>query len=284
MNLKAVELKHNHNLKDLTTIKIGGQARHFFIVNTIDALRGLVTGLDNPYYVLGGGSNLLVKDSILDREVIKLGGEFDYISKGSRYLEVGSAVKLNSLIKYALKNSLGGLDNLAGIPATVGGLVTMNASSFNREISYFIKGVEVMDTSGNVEQIKKEDIVFSYRQSSLSKYIVLKVWFDFPKDDNLKAKINTFIKQRINAQDFSYPSCGCVFKNPKEYSAGFLIDSCNLKSLRQNGAQISSKHANFIINLGKASYEDVDYLINRAREEVHKKFGIILEEEIKRWA
>jgi UDP-N-acetylmuramate dehydrogenase len=284
MNSKAVELKYNHNLKDLTTIKIGGQARHFFIVNTIDALRELIVSLDGHYYILGGGSNLLVKDTVLDKEVIKLGGEFDYISKGSRYLEVGAAVKLNSLIKYTLKNSFGGLDNLAGIPASVGGLVMMNASSFNREISCFLKGVEVMDSSGNVEQIKKEDIMFSYRQSSLNKYIVLKLWFDLPKDENLKTKINSFIKQRISAQDFSYPSCGCVFKNPKNFSAGFLIDSCGLKGFRQNDAQISSKHANFIINLGKASYGDVDYLINRAREEVHKKFGILLEEEVKRWA
>ena len=148
MNSKAVELRHNHNLKNLTTIKIGGQARHFFTVNTIDALRELVVNLEGSYYILGGGSNLLVKDSILDKEVIKLGGEFDDISKGSRYLEVGAAVKLNSLIKYSIQNNLGGLENLAGIPASVGGLVTMNASSFNREISHFIKGVEVMDSDG----------------------------------------------------------------------------------------------------------------------------------------
>ncbi|MFA6281363.1 MAG: UDP-N-acetylenolpyruvoylglucosamine reductase, partial [Candidatus Omnitrophota bacterium] len=89
---------------------------------------------------------------------------------------------------------------------------------------------------------------------------------------------------RISTQDFSHPSCGCVFKNPKDYSAGALIDSCGLKGLRQNDAQISTKHANFIINLGKASYDNVDYLISRAAEEVHKKFGVILEEEIKRWS
>ena len=283
MSSKAVELRHNHNLKNLTTIKIGGEARHFFIVNTIDALRELVVSLGGSYYVLGGGSNLLIKNTILDTEVIKLGDEFNGISKGQRYLEVGAAVKLSSLIKYALYNNLGGLDNLAGIPASVGGLVTMNASSFNREVSDFVKGVEVMDKEGNVWQIKKEEITFSYRQSSLSNYVVLKVWFDLPKDENFKTKINTFMKQRISTQDFSYPSCGCVFKNPKNFSAGFLIDSCGFKGLRQNDAQISSKHANFIINLGKASYDDVDYLINRAIEEVHKKFGIILEEEIKRW-
>jgi UDP-N-acetylmuramate dehydrogenase len=284
MNLKAVELRHNHNLKNLTTIRIGGQARHFFIVNTIDALRELVVNLEGSYYILGGGSNLLVKDAMLDKEVIKLGEEFGSILQGSRYLEVGAAVKLSALIKYAIQNDLGGLDNLAGIPALVGGLVAMNASAFNRDISQFIKGVEVMDKSGNVQQMKKEDISFSYRQSSLGDYIVLKVWFDLPKDEGIKGKINTFMKQRISTQDFSYPNCGCVFKNPKGSSAGFLIDSCGLKGLRQNNAQISLKHANFIINLGNASYEDVDYLINKAREDVHKKFGIILEEEIKRWS
>ncbi|MFA6281791.1 MAG: FAD-binding protein, partial [Candidatus Omnitrophota bacterium] len=196
MSSKAVELKHNHNLKNLTTIKIGGEARHFFIVNTIDALRELIKSLGGSYYILGGGSNLLIKNTILDTEVIKLGDEFSQISKGPRYLEVGAAVKLNAFIKYAICNHSGGLDNLAGIPASVGGLVTMNASAFNRGVSEFIEGVEVMEKEGNVLQIKKEDIVFSYRQSSLSEYIVLKVWFDLPQDKNLKTKVSTFIKQR----------------------------------------------------------------------------------------
>ncbi len=284
MNSKAIELKHNHSLKSLTTIKIGGEARNFFIVNTVDALRKLVIKLKDSYYILGGGSNLLVKDNRLDNGVIKLGEGFDCILQKVKYLEVGAATKLNSLIKYALQNNLGGLDNLAGIPASIGGLVAMNASAFNRDISQLIKNVEVMDKNGEVKQIKREDIIFSYRRSSLSNYIVLKVWFDLPKDNNLKIKINNCMKHRLNTQDFSYPSCGCIFKNPEKFSAGFLIDSCNLKGLRQNDAQISLRHANFIINLGKASYSDVDCLIDRAKEEVHKKFGIILEEEVKRWS
>jgi len=283
MSLKQAELKRKHSLADFTTIKIGGEAKHFFTVSSIESLKKVIKNCQGAFYILGGGSNLLVADNCIEKCVIKLGDEFSYI-KQDKYLEVGSSTPLSKVIKYASVNNLGGFDNLVGIPATVGGLVTMNASSFGREISAYLREVEVMDSRGNTRNFKKEEIAFSYRRSSLNEYIILRVWFEAVKDYDVKAKISNFLKTRMSKQDFEFPNCGCIFKNPETRPAGFLIEACGLKGLKKNDAQVSSKHANFIINLNKARYNDVDYLISHIKENVHKKFDIILEEEIKRWA
>lgn len=284
MNLKETELKRSYRLKDFTTIKIGGEAKNFFIANSVESLQEIIKNSQHPYYILGGGSNLLVKDDILDKPVIKLGGGFDYIRMNDKYVEIGAATLLSVVIKYALANNLAGFDNLVGIPASIGGLVMMNASSFGSEISAYLYEVEAMDKHGFVRRLKKEEIIFSYRASSLNEYIILRIWFKVVKDYNTKSKISNYIKKRILTQDFEFPNCGCIFKNPETESAGFLIDACGLKGFRKNDAQVSNKHANFIINLNNASYNDVDYLIKHIKENVHKKFGIILEEEIKRWS
>jgi UDP-N-acetylmuramate dehydrogenase len=283
MNLKQTKLKRNHSLADFTTIKIGGEARYFFTAESIEALKKVLKKCQGAFYILGGGSNLLVTDNPIEKCVIKLGEEFNYIRK-EKYLEVGSRTPLSHLIKYVSANNLGGFDNLTGIPATIGGLVMMNASSFGREISAYLREVEVMDNRGDIKIFKKEEISFSYRKSSLNDYIILRVWFEVVKDYDVKAKISNFLKTRMSKQDFEFPNCGCIFKNPIEKPAGFLIEACGLKGLKKNDAQISPKHANFIINLNKARYNDVDYLTSCIKESVHKKFGIVLEEEIKRWA
>jgi UDP-N-acetylmuramate dehydrogenase len=283
MNLKQAESKHKYNLADFTTIKIGGEAKYFFNAESAESLKKILKKCQGTYYMLGGGSNLLVADGIIERCVIKLGDEFNYIRK-DEYMEVGAATPFSKLIQYVSANNLGGFDNLAGIPATVGGLVAMNASAFGGEISSYLYEAEVMDNSGNVRRLKKEEISFSYRKSSLENCIILRIWFKAVKDYDVKAKISNFLKMRMSRQDFEFPSCGCIFKNPLEKPAGFLIESCGLKGFKKNDAQISPKHANFIINLNKAGYNDVDYLISHIKENVHRKFGVVLEEEIKRWA
>lgn len=283
MSLKTVESKRKYSLRDFTTIKIGGQARYFFVTNAIDVLRGVVRDVAGSYYLLGGGSNLLVEDSSIDKTVLKLGEGFSYIKGTADSIEVGAATPFSCLMSYALKNNLGGFENLVGIPATVGGLIVMNASSYGRDISYSLDEVEIMDSKGEIKRLKKEDISFSYRQSSLNGKVVLRAWFKLSKEDNLRIKVSQFIKDRIAKQDFDFPSCGCIFKNPGNFAAGFLIDSCGLKGARKNGAQVSMKHANFIVNIGNATYNDVDYLISHIKDKVHRKFGLVLEEEVERW-
>jgi UDP-N-acetylmuramate dehydrogenase len=283
MSLKKIELKQHVSLKGLTTIKIGGTARYFFIAHTREDLTEILKDTNGECYLLGRGSNLLIKDSCVEKPVVKLGEEFDCIRADNEYLEVGGATSFSRILNHCLKNKLSGLHNLAGIPASCGGLLRMNASSFKKEISAFVTQVEVMDKAGNTRKIPKEALWFGYRSSSLKDYIILRAWFALQRDEGVKNEVRHFLKMRRETQDFTFPSCGCIFKNPSQGSASFFIDQCGLKGLAKNGAQVSLKHANFIINVKNASYQDVDYLIALTKERVHQKFGVILEEEIERW-
>lgn len=279
----AVELKYNLNLRDYTTIKIGGETRYFFVVHTPEELAFLVRRYRNSFYLLGAGSNLLIKDGKLSKVVVKLGEEFNYIDKRENLLEAGAAVPFSRLLKYAVENNFGGLENLAGIPASLGGLLSINASSFGRNIGSFLEEAEVMNERGDINRIKKEQVIFGYRYSSLRNYIILRAWLKLDEDKDVRQKVRGFIKLRRQSQDFDFPSCGCIFKNPPLYASGFLIDTCGLKGVKKNGAQISHKHANFIVNLGGARYNDVDYLINLVKDRVYQRYNIVLEEEICRW-
>lgn len=279
----AVELKYNFNLRDYTAIKIGGEARYFFIVHTPEELAFLVRRHQNSFYLLGAGSNLLIKDGKLRKVVVKLGEGFNYIKRRENLLEAGAAVPFSRLLKYAVENNLGGLENLAGIPASLGGLLSMNASSFGRDSGSFLEEAEVMNERGDINRMKKEQVIFGYRYSSLRNYIILRAWLKLDEDKDVRQKVRGFIKLRHQNQDFDFPSCGCIFKNPPLAASGFLIDECGLKGVKRNSAQISAKHANFIVNLGGARYSDVDYLINLVKDRVYKRYKIVLEEEICRW-
>lgn len=277
-------IKSNFSLRDNTTIKIGGEARYFFYIHSIEGLSEIVHELGDYFYLLGKGSNLLVKDNLIDKPVLKLGKEFSYIKDlGQDRLEVGAATPLAYFLNYSLKNNLGGLENLVGIPASIGGLIAMNGSSFDREISSLLEAVDVVDKEGNILNLKRQDIQFSYRWSSLKDKIIVRSWFKLERVQDLHNKIKVFFKERLSRQDFSFPSSGCIFKNHPCFPAGFLIESCECKGMCRGEAQVSYKHANFIVNLGRASYDDVDYLISVIKEKVYKKYGIILEEEIERW-
>jgi len=283
MSSSALELKHNCILKDFTTIRIGGEAPFFFIAHNMEGLMRVVKRLQGSYYVLGGGSNLLVSDDPLKKAVIKLGGGFDYVASVDTTLEAGACTMLSRVMRYTIQHKLAGFDNLAAIPATIGGLIAMNASAFGRGVTHFLKEVEVIDTDGTVKKIPKEEITFGYRESSLKEVIVLRAWFVLPRTAHIKASVGYYIKERMRTQDYQYPSCGCIFKNAASVAAGFLIDACGLKGFRKNDAQVSMRHANFIVNLKNASYSDVHYVIEHIKETVHHKFNVVLEEEIKRW-
>ncbi|MCF7908746.1 MAG: UDP-N-acetylmuramate dehydrogenase [Candidatus Omnitrophica bacterium] len=284
MSLKRAELTKITELKDYTTIKIGGRASSFFLVNSLQQLRRALSESDS-YYILGKGSNLLIADTLIEKPIIKLGQEFNYIKKRSdSIVEVGAATSLACLMNYCLRNDLSGLENLVGIPATIGGLLAMNASSYGEEISSKVLEVCLVDVQGNIRKLKRQDLIVGYRYSAIANSIIIWVRFSLSKSKGLKQRLSCFIQERLNSQDFSLPSCGCIFKNPEGESAGLLIEACGLKGVQEGGAQISSKHANFIVNLGGASYRDVDYLIQKIKSEVCNKYSIILDEEIKRWS
>jgi len=283
VSLRNTEPKKEVDLRNYTSIKIGGRAKHFYTARNIDDLDKIIEDLGPDFYLLGKGSNLLIKDSLIEKPIIKLGEGFSFIKNGKKYLEVGASTPLSVLMKYCLENNLSGVENLVGIPATIGGLLAINAASFGKSISLSLGEADVMNREGGIKTLKKEEIIFKYRFSSLQEYIILGARFKLTPRKNIKRKLNEFLGKRLSTQDFDFPNCGCIFKNTSEFSASFLIDSCSLKGLEKGGAQISRRHANFIINLGSAKYNDVDYLIRKIKDQIYKKYSIILQEEIKRW-
>jgi len=283
MNSKKVDVRYNVDLSDYTTIRIGGKAKSFFNVHSVEELLEIIKRADCSFYLLGNGSNILIKDSLILKPVAKLASEFNYIRQRGADIEVGASTPLVFLLKYCSNKNLGGLEGLIGIPATLGGLLAMNASSFETSVFTYLKEVDVIDHKTGYKTLKKEEITLGYRFSSLKDYAILGARFSLIKDSFSKDKASEFIKAKINSQDLDFPSCGCVFKNPPALSAGLLIDSCHLKGRKKGDAQVSYKHANFIINLGLAKYNDVDYLIKEIKEAVYKKYKVELEEEIERW-
>lgn len=269
-------------LRKLTTMRIGGVVSRFLLCKNIHDIEKIIIR-ENEYKVLGNGSNLLVSDNISNVPVMKLGAEFKFIrTVNEQYLDVGGAILVRELLHYCIVNHVGGLSFLAGIPATIGGCIFMNAGTSGISLGDIVSEVEVVTSKGAMI-IKAEDINFGYRETSLDDCVVVRARLRVTIGVDIKQSVELALKNKISAQEMVLPSCGCVFKNPKTQSAGLLIDRCGLKYMRKNEAQISGKHGNFIVNLGKASYNDVDYLINFVRDDVYSKFGILLKEEIIRW-
>jgi len=283
MPLGRTGLTESVSLKNYTSIKIGGRAKYFYTAESINDLGKIVADIGSDFYLLGKGSNLLIADSLIEKPVVRLGKDFTYLKEKEDLLEVGASTPLSFLVEYCLENNLSGIENLVGIPATVGGLLAMNAASFGRSISSDLKEVDVMNREGEIKTYEKGEITLGYRFSSLQKYIILGARFRLSSKKNLRPKVDEFLGKRLSTQDFDFPSCGCIFKNTPEFSASFLIDSLRLKGMRKGDAQISQRHANFIINCGAAKYNDVDYLIQKIKDQIYKKYSIILQEEIKRW-
>ncbi|MFH1771477.1 MAG: UDP-N-acetylmuramate dehydrogenase [Candidatus Omnitrophota bacterium] len=283
--MKAIlsKVSRGISLREYSTIKIGGYAEYFFHVRNTEDLFSIIRELNRPFYILGAGSNLLIKDGVIEKPVVKLCGEFNYVRQYGDLVEAGAAIPFNSLLGFCSKNLLSGVENLSGIPATIGGLLATGASSYGSSLFSVLVRVQVIDKEGKIDVIDRKDIEFSYRNSSLSDFFILRAWFRLRKNTDIKNNILKFIQLRIMSQDFDFPSCGCIFKNHNDIPAGFLIESCGLKGLSCNDAQVSGKHANFIINKGKAGYGDVDYLIAKIKDKVYAKHGVVLEEEIVRW-
>ena len=282
-------VKLKEPLKNYTTFKIGGRARYFIEPQDFTDLKLLLNFSKRhriPVFVIGRGSNILVNDKGMDAIVLHLNSSpFKQISLSNNFLEAGSAVLLSQVINFTRKHNLSGAEFLSGIPGTVGGALVMNAGVKGRSISNLVEDVAVMDYNGKIKTLSKRDINFGYRRSDLSKYIVLSVRMKLKKTNEreINDRISRYLNYRKVTQDLSHPSAGCIFKNPKGISAGRLIDLCGLKGRRIGGAFVSLRHANFILNLKKASAKDVINLISFIKHEVRKKFRVDLKPEIKIW-
>jgi len=273
-------------LKMFNTLRLEAIAPIMFVAHNTDDLSEFAKRVYSwdDFYLLGAGSNILIENDILNKPVLILGKEFSYIERvGSSRLEIGSATALSKVISYTIEQNLKGIEELAGIPASIGGMMACNTSSFGKELLSLVEEVIVVNKNGDIEHIKKSGIHSSYRYSSLKDYIIIKAIFRFNKAEGVKNSVISYLGKRLDMQDFSYPSAGCIFRNPPNLSAGYLIDKCGLKGFRVGGAQVSLKHGNFIINIDNAKAGDIDYIISVIKERVSERFGISLEEEVIRW-
>ncbi|MCQ4574491.1 MAG: UDP-N-acetylmuramate dehydrogenase [Candidatus Brocadiales bacterium] len=282
--------KYEHPLCQYTSFGVGGSADVFVEPSGVsqlqDALRyGNEQGLDT--YVLGKGCNLLISDSGVRGMVVHLNGQyFNRIRrKDSEVIVCGGGASLSRLVRGAAYLELEGLETLVGVPGSVGGAVAMNAGGRYGTIGSCVRGVTAVGYDGELYHYEGDEIDFGYRTSSISNQIILEVELELKagsKDAILKRMWDLFSEKR-KTQPLDARSAGCIFKNPKGYSAGALIDKSGLKSSRVGDATVSCKHANFIVNLGSATASQILELIHRIREEVKRRIGLLLDMEIKTW-
>ena len=288
-----MDLYHLQNLQkdvllsDYTTFRIGGPAKYFLKVEDKESLIKALSfskNLSLPFFILGAGSNLLVSDSGYEGLVINF--QFSIFNFQDNKIISGSGVRLGRLVQAALENNLSGLEWAAGIPGTLGGAIFGNAAAFDGSTGELVEKVEVLDTNDlQIKSLRQKECQFGYRDSIFKhkkNLIILSALLSLKKSDRKKIeiKMREHLDYKKKTQPLNFSSAGSVFKNPKGYSAGFLIDKCGLKGKRIGNVEISKKHANFIVNLGGGKAKDVMSLIKLAKESVKKKYGIILEPEI----
>jgi len=289
-----------------TSFRIGGPADLFFEPPDLNVLADTLKAAANagvPVVFLGGGTNVLVSDAGIRGLVVRLGKAFDFRRWGeapagdaeqectasSRPREAvavraGAATPLSRLVREAVERGLAGLEFAAGIPGSVGGAVLMNAGAFGGEIGDAIAGIEAVAEDGEIVALQGEDLKFSYRKLALDRPImVTSVSFRLRHSSvgRLKPVVEAAQKKRRKHQPLGYPNAGSVFRNPPNDYAGKLVERTGLKGTMVGGAQISTDHANFIVNVGAASAADVRTLMRRMQEEVWRKSGIWLEPEVR---
>jgi UDP-N-acetylmuramate dehydrogenase len=265
---------------------IGGNADYFVEVETEQQLTSVLKFINEnkiKFFIIGGGSNLLFSDEGFKGIIIKLSGCFCKYEISQNNVICGAAISLSYLAHQTAQQSLSGLEYLSSIPGTVGGAVYGNAGIKNYSISSVIDKIEVIDYFGQKRVLTKNDIKFEYRKSNLQDNIITKIFFilkNADKNDILKT-ISQETERRKNTQPIGTKNAGCIFKNPKDDSAGRLIDSLNLKNYSIGGIKISEVHANFFINQSNGCAKDMINLINFVTNKVDEQYNIKLETEIK---
>ena len=237
-----------------------------------------------PVTLVGNGSNLLVRDKGIRGLVIKLGSMLRDINVSGNVLTFGSGVSLAQASKKAAELGLSGMEFAVGIPGSIGGAVYMNAGAYDGEMSKVVKSVRVMDAAGGVSELSAGELDFGYRHSALqgSSKIVTSVTVELAAGDKqaIAEKMADFSNRRITKQPLELPSAGSMFKRPPGYFAGTLIDQTGLKGYTVGGAQVSTKHAGFVVNIGGATAADVLQLISDVQAKVFAAHGVHLEPEV----
>lgn len=274
-------------MKKHTSFKIGGPADILVQPQDADALaQALEAARDYgvPVTILGNGSNVLVRDKGIRGLVIKIGNALKTFRQDGERLCFGAGYSLALASRKAWECGLSGMEFAVGIPGSIGGAVYMNAGAYNGEMKCVVESVRVMDMAGKAMELTAEDLQFGYRKTSLqqSGYIITEVCLKMqPGDkDAIKAMMDDFSSRRISKQPLELPSAGSMFKRPPGHFAGTLIEQAGLKGYTVGGAQVSEKHAGFVVNRGSATAADVLQLIADVRRIVMEKAGVELHPEV----
>lgn len=277
--------KENVSFKKLTTYKTGGTARLVVLPYNTGALIKILKYIKNnniKYKIFGNGSNILASDKDYNGVIIKLTNLNNIIINDNK-IEVEAGYNFTNLCNQMSKKGYSGLEFGGGIPATVGGAIYMNAGAYLESISSVVEKVDILDENMQIITLSKSELQYGYRSSIFMKknWIILKAYLKLKKynKEEIIDLIEDRKQRRIKTQPLEYPSAGSVFRNPKGMYAGKLIEDCNLKGFTYGGAQISDKHANFIINKNNATSSDIAYLMNLAKEKVKEKYNIDLYRE-----
>jgi UDP-N-acetylmuramate dehydrogenase len=283
-------LTENVPLAPLTWFRLGGSAQYLAKPRSAEDLATVIqacAGAKLPWRILAGGSNILVRDEGVEGVVIHLESPaFSDIKIKDRRVEAGAAVPLTALISQSARSGLAGLEILTGIPGTVGGALAGNSGSRQGAIGQFAISATVLDHAGTIQDRERDDLQFAYRWSNLDDVIILSVVFELERDDPelvVRRMRRIWIVKKEN-QPYGHQSSGCIFKDPNtEVTARMLIDQAGLKGLRVGGAEVSDRHANYIVAHADAKSADVLALIEQVQSQVRQRFSMELEPQLQVW-
>ncbi len=289
-NIKDITIKKDVSLKNYNTYKIVSKSDYLIEVSSIEGLIDLIKYLKEEnidFMILGNGSNIIL-DDYFKGAIIKLSG-FDYVNINNKKVVVGAGTMMAKLTMSTINENLTGLEWAVNIPGTIGGSIVGNAGAYNSEIFDNLISIKVLNDDFEVVDMSKDEFIYEYRHTNIKELglIVLEATFlleDGRKEESLQI-IQDRCERRKISQPLDMPSAGSVFRNPEGDYAGRLIEAVGLKGKKIGGAEVSNKHANFIVNAGNATSNDVKSLIKLIREEVKKEFNIdlVLEQEIINW-
>lgn len=290
--LNIGRLEKDISIKKLTTYKVGGVASVLIYPKNerkLVLLLKLIKQYNLPYKIIGNGSNLIFSDKAYEGVLIKL-TELNQIEIFENKIRVGAGYSLMKLSRVALKHSLTGLEFAAGIPATVGGAIFMNAGAYKSDMGYIVQSIRVLTPDFKIIELENRELNFHYRTSFLKThrdYICLEALIKLKRGDKILIDrvMRERLQRRIESQPLNYPSAGSVFRNPKDQFSGELIEKAGLKGFQIGGAMVSDKHANFIINKGNATAQDVKDVIFYTKEKVKEKYDVdlLFEQEFVNW-
>ena len=274
-------------MKKFTSIKVGGPADSLLFPKDVVELRKVVRYArrkDIPILILGKGTNLVVRDKGIRGWVISLTQGMKKVQLEGDVIEAEAGLSLQRLVQFSIQKNLTGLEPFFGIPGTVGGGLAMNAGAWGVELKDVLLSITLMNESGEVVQRPRKKLKFSYRRLAISPtWIILKGRFQLKKGrkEEILERVRSYSEIRKRTQPLDYPSAGSIFKNPAEGPAGKWIEEAGLKGFRMGQAMVSDRHANFIINLGKATAQEVINLMEWVERKIYEEKAISLEREVR---